>query len=189
MRINRDLIYITIIVALIATCAQFYYSFSLQPALQERNERQVEVFYNKEILANEQVINVINEAQEYILFAIYTFTRQDIQNALIGAKFRGVDVRGIMDKKQSTELEPQRKVLQELQNAGIPIVFNTHSAIMHLKTLVTEKAYVSGSYNWTASGTDRNDEILEIGRDKDLLKKHQKVLDTLWREYQFNLVI
>ncbi|HMQ01917.1 MAG TPA: phospholipase D-like domain-containing protein [Candidatus Doudnabacteria bacterium] len=183
MKLNRDLIYITIIVALIAASAQLYYSLALQPAWQERNARQVEIYYNKQVAANELLIEQINDAEQFVYFAIYTFTRQDIQDALIGAKYRGLDVQGVMDYKQSTQLAPQQNVVKELQSSGISIVFNDHSAIMHLKTLVTDKSYFTGSFNWTASGTDRNDEIIEIGRDDELRQKHLNVLNELFRRY------
>ncbi|HMR54970.1 MAG TPA: phospholipase D-like domain-containing protein [Candidatus Doudnabacteria bacterium] len=183
MKINKDLIYITIIVGLVAMSAQFYYSFHVEPAWQERIERQVEVYYNKEVVSNELLINEINEAERFVYFAIYTFTRQDIKDALIGAKYRGVEVRGVMDKKQSTTLDIQESIVKDLLQAGIPIVFNDHGSIMHLKTLVTEKSYFTGSFNWTESGTDRNDEIIEIGRDEELRLKHQNVIETLLYKY------
>jgi phosphatidylserine/phosphatidylglycerophosphate/cardiolipin synthase-like enzyme len=185
VKINKDLIYITIIVGLIALSAQLYYSFHVKPAWQERTARQVEVYYNQEVAGNELLINEINSAERYVYFAIYTFTRQDIKEALIGAKYRGVEVRGVMDKKQSTTLNTQAAIVKDLQQAGIPIVFNDHDAIMHIKTLVTEKSYFTGSFNWTASATDRNDEIIELGRDEELRRKHQKVIETLLYKYSF----
>lgn len=183
MKLNRDLIYITVIVALIATCAQLYYSLVWLPSYQVQQARQVEVYYNREVATNELVIDQINQADRFVYFAIYTFTRQDIKDALLGAKYRGLDVRGVADKKQSTEIDQQAAIIKELQNAGIPIVFNDHSAIMHLKTLVTDHSYVSGSYNWTESATERNDEIIEIGRDDELRRKYQRVLETLLQRY------
>ena len=183
MKLNRDLIYITIIVALIAACAQLYYSFNLKPALDEQQARSVDVYYNHEVAGNELIIEQINQAEKFVYFAIYTFTRQDIKDALLGAKYRGLDVRGVMDKKQVAEQDEQAAIYKELTAAGIPIGQNDHNAIMHLKTLVTDKSYASGSFNWTASATDRNDEIIEIGHDEDLRQKHLRVLATLLAKY------
>jgi phosphatidylserine/phosphatidylglycerophosphate/cardiolipin synthase-like enzyme len=183
MKLNRDLIYITTIVALVAACAQLYYTFNLKPALDEYQARSVDVYYNREVAGNELIIEQINKSERFVYFAIYTFTRQDIKDALLGAKYRGLEVRGVMDKKQSLELDEQAAIYKELTAAGIPIGLNDHSAIMHLKTLVTDKSYVSGSFNWTASATDRNDEIMEIGRDEDLRQKHLRVLETLLKKY------
>ncbi len=63
-----------------------------------------------------------------------------IKDALLGAQHRGIDVRGIMDRKQSMEIDSQRKIFKELTEAGIPVVIQDHAAIMHLKTIVSEKA-------------------------------------------------
>ncbi len=185
MKLNRDLIYITIIVGLIAALAQLYFSLVWQPAWQETKNREVRIYYNRDVAANELVIDQIQQADKFVYFAIYTFTREDIKNALLSAKQRGLDVRGLVDKRQAMELEPQAKIIATLQGAGIPIEFNDHSAIMHLKTLVTDKSYVSGSYNWTASATDRNDEVLEIGQDEQIRRNYQKLLETLLQKYSY----
>lgn len=183
IKINHHLIYFTIIISLLAAMAQIYYSFNLQPALQERSERQVKIYYNQEVRANELVIDEIQKAEKYVYFAIYTFTRTDIKDALLAAKLRGLDVRGVVDREQTKKLDEQRKIVGELEQAGIKISFQDHSAIMHLKTLVTEKSFVSGSYNWTSSATNLNDEILEIGRDEDLRRQYERVIKTLLDRY------
>ncbi len=36
---------------------------------------------------------------------------------------------------------------------------------MHIKAVVTDRAYALGSYNWTDSATVANDELLEVGTD------------------------
>lgn len=180
MKINRDLLYILVIVLLLATCGQLYFTKYYQPT----QSREVKIYYNQDHQLNSEVIQTIQHANKFIYFAIYTFTREDIKDALLGAKYRGVEIKGIIDKKQSESLPDQKAIVQELRNAGIQIVFNDHSYIMHLKTLVTDAGYVSGSYNWTASGTDLNDEILEVGNDEDIRRQYEKVLNRIITEYQ-----
>jgi phosphatidylserine/phosphatidylglycerophosphate/cardiolipin synthase-like enzyme len=180
MKIKRDVIYSVIIVLLIATCAQFYYDYEYKP----QAARRIEVYYNHDIRANEQIIRLIQDADQFIHFSIYTFTRPDIKDALLGAKHRGLDVRGVVDQEQTNQIEIQRDIVAELRNAGIPIELDDNPGIMHLKTLVTEKAYASGSYNWTASATDSNDEVLEIGYDNDIREKYEHIVDKLFEKYQ-----
>lgn len=180
MKLNRDAIYFVIIALLLATCGQVYYSYQYLP----QAARDVKVYYNQDIEANKKIVEVIQNADQYVHFAIYTFTREDIKDALLGAHHRGLDVRGIIDREQSQRIDSQKKIHKELVAAGIPIYSQDHSAIMHLKVLVTDKEYVSGSFNWTASATNLNDEILEIGRDDDLRKKHLAVINELFRRYQ-----
>ncbi len=183
MKLNKDLIYITIIVGLIALAAQFYYSFHIEPTIQSLPTSETKVYYNRDTQANQQVIDQIQQADKFVYFAIYTFTRSDIKDALLAAKYRGLDVKGVLDKEQSQSIDSQRAIVKELQGAKIPIAFQSHSAIMHMKLVVTDKSYLSGSYNWTASATDKNDEVFEVGTNNDIRKQYLKVIQELFTNY------
>jgi phosphatidylserine/phosphatidylglycerophosphate/cardiolipin synthase-like enzyme len=127
---------------------------------------------------DKEIIRLIDEASKYIYFAIYFFTKENISSALIRAKERGVIVWGITDKGASKE--SNEKIVEELRKAGISVEVQRHEeGIMHLKTIVTEKAYASGSYNWTSSATVINDEILEIGKNNSVRKKYLAVIQKL----------
>lgn len=180
MKLLKDGVYIIIISVLIVACSYFYY----YPSYNTQAKDNVAIYYNQDIEANKKVMEVIQDADQFVFFAIYTFTRNDIKDALLGAHHRGLEVRGIMDRKQSQEIESQRKIFKELTDAGIPVAMQDHAAIMHLKTVVTEKSYVSGSYNWTASATTRNDEVLEVGQNERIRKQYEKVLLELFKRYQ-----
>jgi phosphatidylserine/phosphatidylglycerophosphate/cardiolipin synthase-like enzyme len=178
MKINKEAIYLGLIIILIGLCGQFYYSYKWKPA------REIRVYYNQEVQANKQIIKLIQEADQFVYFAVYTFTRQDIKDALVGAKHRGVIVRGLTDREQTQRLESQGKVIKELQEAGIEVLEQDHVGIMHLKTLVTEKEYASGSFNWTSAATNLNDEVLEIGTDETVRRQYQELLEKLLKRYE-----
>lgn len=180
MKWSRDLLYLTIIALLIALCGQLVYSYKFVPA----QERAVRVYYNQDIRANEQVVDTIQRADRFVYFAVYTFTRTDIKDALLGAKHRGLEVAGVVDREQTEKIESQHKIVAELRNAGIPVAVQDHAGIMHLKTVVTDTGYASGSYNWTAAATTLNDEILEVGRDEQLRSQYEKVVRKLLEQYQ-----
>ena len=149
----------------------------------------VRVVYSLDQKQNDQeLIVLINEAEEYIYFAIYTFTLPSIADALAAAKKRGVDVRGIVDSEQSTN-SYGAPIIATLLNADIPVVTEKHATgngIMHIKLLVTEQAYAFGSYNWTKSATTINDEILEIGTDTELRQAYENILKKLLEAYRGN---
>jgi hypothetical protein len=137
---------------------------------------------------DKELIALIDEAEEYIYFAIYTFTLPSIAEALVEAKKRGVDVRGIVDSEQirSSYGAPILKILTE---GNIPVVTEKHASgngIMHIKLLVTESAYATGSYNWTKSATTINDEILEIGTDPAMREAYETVVRRLLEAYKGN---
>lgn len=179
-RFTRDVIYFIVIILLVALSGQFWYTYKYKPAA----ERDVTIYYNQDIQANVEITRAIQDADKFVYFAIFTFTMEDIRDALLAAKYRGLDVRGIIDKNQSKAVDAQEEIVKELQNAGIEIVFNDHSYIMHLKTVVTDKSYVTGSYNWTKAATESNDEIIEVGYDEDLRKQYEVIIEKIIRDYQ-----
>lgn len=180
MKLSRDAYYLAVIIILLSLLGQILYSYKYLPA----KTREVKVFYNRDIEANKKIIEEVQNADKYVYFAIYTFTRLDIKDALLGAKHRGLEVKGLTDAGQVKKIELQTKIISELREAGIPVAEQDHLGIMHLKTLVTDKSYVSGSYNWTASATNVNDEILEIGYDPELRQKYEDVLLKILGKYK-----
>jgi len=140
----------------------------------------VRVIYSLDKKQNDrELVSVIDNAKKYVYFAIYEFTLDDVADALVRAKERGVDVRGIMDKKNSLT-SYETGIVAKLKSAGIPLETQTHpDGIMHIKALVTENAYASGSYNWTYSATNVNDEVLEIGTDSGLRETYEALIKKL----------
>jgi len=149
----------------------------------------VRVLYSLDQKQNDkEIIALIDGAKDHIYFAIYTFTLPSIADALVAAKKRGVDVRGIVDSAQSSN-SYGAPIIKKLLAAKIPVVTEKHSTgngIMHIKTLVTESSYATGSYNWTASATTINDEVLEIGTDPALRQAYENILKKLLDAYKGN---
>ena len=133
-------------------------------AVRAYTEHQFRVVYSLDARKNDQeIISLINNAHSYVYFAIYTFTKSNIADALVKAKKRGLKVEGIVDASAAKE-DYEKPIITELIGAGIPLETQVHSdGIMHIKAVVTDAGYASGSYNWTASATDSNDEFLEVG--------------------------
>jgi hypothetical protein len=148
----------------------------------------VRIIYSLDKKQNDQeIISLIDEAEERVYFAIYVFTLENIADALIAAKQRGVDVRGITDSGEAKDINAA--IVRKLLAAKIPLVTEKHengTGIMHIKLLVTEKAYATGSYNWTKSATNSNDELLEIGTDKALRQTYENILKKLLEAYKGN---
>jgi hypothetical protein len=149
----------------------------------------VRIIYSLDEKQNDQqIIALINAAKTKIYFAMHEFTLQDIADALVAAKKRGVDVRGLVDSVES-QSSYDKPIISELVAAGIPIETEKHpdgNGIMHIKAIVTDSAYALGSYNWTGSATTENDELLEIGTDPSVRQAYENVLTQLLAAYAGN---
>ncbi len=74
---TKEKIYVGIIILLIVACAQVYYSFRYKPVA----ERGSQVYYNQDRELNREIINLIKDADQFVYFAVYTFTRFGIKDA------------------------------------------------------------------------------------------------------------
>lgn len=103
----------------------------------------------------ENLIDKINAAQTTIDLAVYEFDLENVTQALISAKNRGVEVRVVYDDEFS-DPDPQ---MNELKQAGIPAMPDQRSAFMHNKFFVFDGSCVwTGSLNISVNAAYRNNE-------------------------------
>ena len=99
------------------------------------------------------LIKVINGAQSRVDIAIFELDLEDVGNAILAARDRGVDVRLVTD---TDNLEVDETLIR-LKKEGIAIVDDKRNALMHNKFMVVDqKAVWTGSWNFTPNGTFRN---------------------------------
>jgi phosphatidylserine/phosphatidylglycerophosphate/cardiolipin synthase-like enzyme len=102
------------------------------------------------------LVNSINSTTRSLLIQAYSFTSAPIAKAVVAAHARGVDVRVILDKSQTSERYTSATFIK---NAGIPVVIDTRPAIAHNKVMVfDQKSVFTGSFNFTRSAQARNAE-------------------------------
>ncbi len=145
---------------------------------------QTEILYNQDQPADLRLINTIQNAHRYIYFVIYTATKENIIDALIAAKLRGLDVRGVMDYSQSI-ISQEKPLIAKMRKYDIPLEIPfKKDGITHMKMLVTDNSYAVGSYNWTVSATSYNDEVLEIGTVESFRLRYLQIFYEVWKRYQ-----
>jgi len=128
------------------------------------------------------LIDVIASAKETLDIAIYSLTYPDIIAAIKDAHNRGVAVRVITDKQQS-EGKSQTEALKILGSAGIPMMANTHSGLMHLKVTIADKKVVTtGSFNYSKAASTTNDEVLMVLRDETIANAFTDQFETMWND-------
>lgn len=129
----------------------------------------------------------IDAATASVDVAIYTFTAENIQNALLDAAARGVTVRVVMDAGQTATLSDQAAVQTNLREGGVETrtAEGWKGGIMHHKfVIVDERAVLTGSYNFTRSANEANDENLVVLADPNLARVYDEAFQDLWDRAQ-----
>jgi phosphatidylserine/phosphatidylglycerophosphate/cardiolipin synthase-like enzyme len=112
------------------------------------------------------VVSAIRAAKRQVLVQAYSFSSRSIASALIGAHRRGVDVRVIADREQSSFAGSR---LGDLVRAGIPVLVDALYQSAHSKVMVVDAggaapAVITGSYNWSYAAQHRNAENVLVLR-------------------------
>ncbi|MCS7003624.1 MAG: phospholipase D-like domain-containing protein, partial [Dehalococcoidia bacterium] len=107
---------------------------------------------------DQHLVAFIDQAQRSLDVAVYEFDLDSVADALVRARNRNVAVRMVLDTDTLNDRDERtRNAVAKIRNAGIPIVGDNRSAIMHHKFVVRDTSAVwTGSYNFTINDTFRN---------------------------------
>jgi len=115
------------------------------------------------------VLRTIHDARTTIRVQMYTLTLQEVVNALVRAKRRGVDVRIIVDRGQLHQDRNDSFRVASLASAGVPVLVDSVPGLMHNKVMVIDgETVLTGSFNYTWSAEHWNAENLLVLHDPAL---------------------
>jgi phosphatidylserine/phosphatidylglycerophosphate/cardiolipin synthase-like enzyme len=143
--------------------------------------RQVETYFSPEDETLARLVDLVNQADKSVYFMAFSFTADDLATAIVAAENRGVVVRGILDASQAAgnqggEYEP-------FLAHGIEVRLDGEGGSMHHKVLIIDgEIVVTGSYNFSASAEENNDENTLVIHDPILAEQY---MDEFWRVWQF----
>ena len=134
------------------------------------------------------IVKFISGAEKYLDIAVQELDSKEIAGAIIDARKRNVRVRIVMegdylraDKRRSKPWDPGggHEINREIQNAILRTAVNVRSdyngAIFHQKFIVRDrKALMTGSTNFTDTGTSTNLNHLVVVRDREVAKHYSR---------------
>jgi len=139
-----------------------------------------EVYFSLSDNPQKEIIKNINQAEAFINIAMYIFTDREIALPLAKAQERGVKVRLYLDKEQVDYQYSQSRFLVQKR---IKTRISSNNYIMHHKfAIIDNRILLTGSYNWTFSANNRNDENLMVIDDPEFIARYQNQFEKLWFE-------
>ncbi len=122
---------------------------------------QVDTYFSPDDGVLNALVPLLNSAQESIYFLAYSFTSNQLGDIVRQKAEAGLTIAGVMDEEQiksnqGTEFDPFRQ-------AGLNVLIDGIDGLMHHKVFVVDEKIVAfGSYNFSQSAEERNDENLLI---------------------------
>lgn len=155
------------------------YNFGEQEFVLSDSEN-IDVYFCPEDFCADKVIEKINLAEKNIDLAIYSFSLDEIAQALINANKRGVKVRVVFDYLQASA---NYSVDELIELEGIDIKIRKASGSMHNKfCIIDKKVVLTGSFNYSVNANERNDENLVILNYENIAKEYFNEFEEIWSQ-------
>jgi phosphatidylserine/phosphatidylglycerophosphate/cardiolipin synthase-like enzyme len=125
------------------------------------NDTRLDVFFSPDDGVLAALIPLLEGAQESVYFLAYSFTSNQLGELMRLKAEEGLTIAGVMDDEQirsnqGTEFDPFRQAELDVRKDGI-------DGLMHHKVFIIDRSIVVlGSYNFSQSAEERNDENLMI---------------------------
>lgn len=148
------------------------------------NGTALEIYFSPEDMPAARIVQLIQDAKQSIDFMAYSFTSNDIGDAMIEMANAGVTVSGVMDESQVGA--NQGTEYDSLMQSGLDVRLDgSQTGLMHHKVIIIDKGIViTGSYNFTASAEEANDENLIIFFNSDIAARYLEEFQRVYEQAQ-----
>ena len=149
---------------------------TLHPSIKLQNTL-IQTYFCPEEDCAEKIRTELKQATTEIYFMTFSFTNKEIANILLLKNLDNLTIRGIMERRQIDK--DSAYIL--LHNNSIPLLIDQNKNNLHHKVFIIDnKTVITGSFNPTKNGNERNDENILIIKDKTIAKQYLQEFDYLW---------
>ena len=128
-----------------------------------------------------KLLDLCLSARQSLAISVFTISDNRLSNAIIAAHMRGVVVRIITDNDKVFD---EGSDIEILVAQGIPVRTDKTPYHMHHKfAVIDDHTLVNGSFNWTRSASDFNQENILVTNESLLVAAYINEFESLWLEF------
>ncbi len=141
---------------------------------------EVDTYFSPDDGVLNALVPLLNSAQESIYFLAFSFTSNELGDIVREKAKAGLTVEGVMESQQvasnqGTEYDP-------FKQAGMMVRKDGNEGLMHHKVFVIDGKIVAfGSYNFSKSAEENNDENLIIVYNEAIAQQFIQEFMRLWK--------
>jgi phosphatidylserine/phosphatidylglycerophosphate/cardiolipin synthase-like enzyme len=137
---------------------------------------QVENYFSPVDNVMDKLVTYVQGAQKSVRFMIFTYTDTNLANAMIARYQAGVDTEGVIEDRGASQ-----GAMVPLFCAKVPVKLDGNKYTMHHKIIVIdESTVITGSFNFTKSADQENDDNVLVIHNADLAKLYLQEFDRVW---------
>jgi len=127
------------------------------------------------------ILDCLQQASRTVDICVFTLSDDRISNAILKTHERGVVVRVISDNDKAND---EGSDIDLLQRNGVPVRIDQTIYHMHHKfALFDKRVLLNGSFNWTRSASQQNEENITVSSDASLVKAFSHQFEMMWERY------
>ena len=140
----------------------------------------VRIYFAPEDHVVSHLVPLLQQAQKSIRFMAFSFTHDDLGQAMLARAQAGVDVQGIFETRGS---ETEASELARLYCAAVPVRQDGNPSAFHHKVIVIDgEIVVTGSLNFSENADESNDENVVVLTNTDIAAQYLAEFKTRWAE-------
>lgn len=140
-----------------------------------------EAWFSPDEECHPRIVRLLEQARISAEICVFTITDDRISDSIIAAHDRGLPVKIITDDEKAFDAGSD---VDRLKRAGIEVRIDQSRYHMHHKfALFDRDLLLTGSYNWTRSADEFNEENFIITGDRTLIRKFSGLFDKLWKQF------
>jgi phosphatidylserine/phosphatidylglycerophosphate/cardiolipin synthase-like enzyme len=147
------------------------------------NRQDSHVFFSPGNDCRDAIVDCLEKATKAVDICVYTISDNVIADEIMKCKQRNIDVRIITD---DDKVNDRGSDIWEMAVKGIQTKLNNSPHYMHHKfALFDHERVLTGSYNWTRSAAECNQENVLITDDKRVVVPYIQEFEKLWDSMEF----
>ncbi len=147
------------------------------------NGVKVENYFASEKELAPTIARTVARANDEILFMAFSFTDDDIGEAMIGRAEGGVHIRGVFETAGSNTSYSYYPLFANLGMDNIDVAVDGNPRIMHHKAIIVDRSIVLfGSFNFSEGANRSNDENIVIVHDPEFASYFVEEFELVWAE-------
>lgn len=128
----------------------------------------------------QKIRSLLSQAKSSVDICVFTITDDRISESILEAHQRKIRIRIITDNDKS--YDPGSDT-DRLQSSGIPLLIDQTPYHMHHKFAIFDGTIlVNGSYNWTRSAANQNEENIIVTSNRKLVSQFAEAFEKLWSD-------
>jgi len=142
----------------------------------------IESYFAPEDQVAEKLLALVKEAEESIRFMAFSFTDDSLGNAMMNQDEAGLTVQGVFEER-GADLEYSEFGRMYSAQPRMDVRLDGNTYMMHHKVIILDnETVVLGSFNFSKSADEMNDENILFIHDKDIASLFRAEFKRIYRE-------